>query len=620
MRVAALVGVLMVASGTLRPAMAGETAVAASDVRAAAARALTPLVATAESWPDKRKCFSCHHQALVVQAMVAARDHGVPLDATAGQDVIRRGLVMLHDLDRAVQATRQIDPSLDSGSLLLAAALAGIPANGSTTAYAKLIAARQKSDGRWITIDSRPPQSWSEVTATFVSAAAVAAYLPDARSAERDERLARARSWLLHVPVRDTEDRAARIFGLKATGAPATVLGPFARELTGQQRADGGWAQTATRQSDAYATGEALVALRRAGVDPADPAYQRGLRFLLQTQLPDGTWRVETRLHEPDMVSPPYFETGFPHGADQIVSCMGTAWAVTALAEALPRVTPGAPLIDERDWTIKSEPAWAQTALAGTIEDLKHRLDDGLDPNATTAAGTSVLMMAAPDQEKLRLLLARGAHANARARETGFTALMVSANYPGATDSVRLLLDAGASAVPGDPKPSNESSPISFAIWSGETEMVRLLADHGATLPGRVGLIQGTGTPLDIATFQRDAPMIRQLASMGADVNGLDETGLSPLGQAVLANDALGARTLMTLGAKPDLLDQSGQSALMHAAQIDFGDTAVVETLLTAGADPRLKNPDGKSSLDLARRYGHDAILKLLEHAGSSSQ
>jgi ankyrin repeat protein len=107
---------------------------------------------------------------------------------------------------------------------------------------------------------------------------------------------------------------------------------------------------------------------------------------------------------------------------------------------------------------------------------------------------------------------------------------------------------------------------------------------------------------------------------MGADVNGLDETGLSPLGQAVLANDALGARTLITLGAKPDLLDQSGQSALMHAAQIDFGDTTVVETLLTAGADPRLKNPAGKSSLDLARRYGHDAILKLLEHAGSSSQ
>ena len=46
------------------------------------------------------------------------------------QDVIRRGLSMLLDLDRAVQSSRQIDPSLDSGSLLLASSLAGIPSNG----------------------------------------------------------------------------------------------------------------------------------------------------------------------------------------------------------------------------------------------------------------------------------------------------------------------------------------------------------------------------------------------------------------------------------------------------------------------------------------------------------
>ena len=100
---------------------------------------------------------------------------------------------------------------------------------------------------------------------------------------------------------------------------------------------------------------------------------------------------------------------------------------------------------------------------------------------------------------------------------------------------------------------------------------------------------------------------------MGADVNGLDEAGLSPLGQAVLANDAAGVDALVTLGAKPDVLDQSGQSALMHAAQVDFGDTAVVEALIKAGADPQLKNPSGKSSLDLAKQYGHDAILKVLE-------
>ena len=77
---------------------------------------------------------------------------------------------------------------------------------------------------------------------------------------------------------------------------------------------------------------------------------------------------------------------------------------------------------------------------------------------------------------------------------------------------------------------------------------------------------------------------------------------------------------LMALGARPDLLDQFGESALMHAAQIDFGDTAAIDALLKAGADPRLKNPAGKSSFDLARQYGHDAILKALERRGVSTQ
>src|SRR5215831_5485440 len=163
MRVAALVCVLVAASGSLRPTIASGNAPSDSEIRAAAARGLAPVVATARSWPDKRKCFSCHHQGFAVHALAAARDHGVPFDATAAQDVIRRGLPVLLDLDRAVQAPRQIDPSLDSGSLLLAASLAEIPANGVTTAYARLIAARQRPDGRWITIDARPPQSWSQV-------------------------------------------------------------------------------------------------------------------------------------------------------------------------------------------------------------------------------------------------------------------------------------------------------------------------------------------------------------------------------------------------------------------------------------------------------------------------
>jgi hypothetical protein len=94
------------------------------------------------------------------------------------------------------------------------------------------------------------------------------------------------------------------------------------------QRTDGGWAQLPTLSSDAYATGQALVALRESGAITAnDPAYKRGAQFLLDTQFADGSWYVKTRA----LPIQPYFETGFPFGHDQFISAAATNWATQAL-------------------------------------------------------------------------------------------------------------------------------------------------------------------------------------------------------------------------------------------------------------------------------------------------
>jgi hypothetical protein len=66
-----------------------------------------------------------------------------------------------------------------------------------------------------------------------------------------------------------------------------------ARELIHLQRQDGGWAQLTTVSSDAYATGQVVTAL--GGMAVSDPVYQRGVKFLLGTQLEDGSWFVPTR-------------------------------------------------------------------------------------------------------------------------------------------------------------------------------------------------------------------------------------------------------------------------------------------------------------------------------------
>jgi hypothetical protein len=116
--------------------------------------------------------------------------------------------------------------------------------------------------------------------------------------------------------------------GGTALGGPVASLG---RELLAAQRSDGGWAQNRSLTSDAYATGEALWALREAGaLKPADAAYRRGVEFLLVTQWPDGSWHVRSRAPK----FQPYFESGFPFEHDQWVSAAATAWAVMALAPA----------------------------------------------------------------------------------------------------------------------------------------------------------------------------------------------------------------------------------------------------------------------------------------------
>jgi squalene cyclase len=102
-----------------------------------------------------------------------------------------------------------------------------------------------------------------------------------------------------------------------------------ARALLAEQRPDGGWGQTPTLETDAYATGQALVALQWSGrLAASDPALQRGIAFLLRTQLSDGSWLVRSRTFP----FQPYKESGFPHGKDQWISASGSSWAAMALS------------------------------------------------------------------------------------------------------------------------------------------------------------------------------------------------------------------------------------------------------------------------------------------------
>jgi hypothetical protein len=190
------------------------------------------------------------------------------------------------------------------------------------------IAGKQMADGSWPGFAPRPPIESGSIQSTAFGVRALRLYGMPGRKAEFERRIARARQWLRDAEPRTTEDRIMKLYGLYWAKAPAADITAAANALAALQRSDGGWAQLPGLESDAYATGKAMVALHESGrMSVSDPAYRRGMAFLLGTQCEDGT---KTRAFPFQPLKP----SGFPHDRDQWISAAGTSWAAMALAYA----------------------------------------------------------------------------------------------------------------------------------------------------------------------------------------------------------------------------------------------------------------------------------------------
>jgi hypothetical protein len=196
------------------------------------------------------------------------------------------------------------------------------------------LASLQHSDGSWrggIGI-SRAPMQEGDISRTARVAHMLEGFGIPACRAEFEDRIARARAWLLLAKPRTTDDAAMLLLGLSWTGAGRTPIRSAADLLIAQQREDGGWAGNPNLASDAFAAGEVLYALRESGsLTASNPAHRRGVQYLLQRQYPDGSWDVRSRA----VKAQPYFQSGFPFNHDQWISAAATAWASMAVAASI---------------------------------------------------------------------------------------------------------------------------------------------------------------------------------------------------------------------------------------------------------------------------------------------
>src|SRR5262249_47693617 len=219
-------------------------------------------------------------------------------------------------------------------------------------------------------------------------------------------------------------------------------------------------------------------------------------------------------------------------------------------------------------------PALMAATLFGDARMVDLLLEHRADPNQAGAAGTTALMWAVPDIAKVRLLLTRGVNVNAQS-ETGRTALLVAASYPGTIELLRLLLDRGADLRAQD---RGGATALSLAVRSGDSEVVRFLVDQGLD-PNALNLAaQGTAFArhdlptvdylmttiakpipqlLITAAIWQPVAFVRSWIDSGADVNAslpAVQYSKTPLLSAITSEDE-GADTLRLLlehGADPN--------------------------------------------------------------------
>jgi ankyrin repeat protein len=304
-----------------------------ADLKSAVERSIGLLEKTSAKFLVEGGCVGCHAQNMTDVAVNVARAHGARIDE--GALAARKGSVKGFLGPAAPALLERADPpgSPDTLMYLMKGLInSGYEADRLTDALVANVAAQQQRDGSWhIGGIARPPMEDGDFFRATLAIRAMKVYGAPGRAAEWNARIAKAKEWLLSAKPLTAEDRNMQLLGLVYAGTDASITAKLGKAILADQRADGGWGQRESMASDAYATGQSLYALQASGIKPSNPAYQKGVKFLLATQKDDGSWFVASRSAK----FQPYFESSFPHGHDQWISSAATGWAAAALAHAL---------------------------------------------------------------------------------------------------------------------------------------------------------------------------------------------------------------------------------------------------------------------------------------------
>ena len=278
-------------------------------------------------------CQSCHHQDLTAVNLSMAKEKGFAVNNTSLNEIFDSIMQVIKTRKPALMQNDDPVAIVMSGGYELWALWANqYKSNKLIEMLVKNLMQRQTANGSWVSPNPRPPLEYYAFTATALMVSGIQYYSPPSLKQEAEHRIEKAGSWMIRTTPETNEERVFQLLGLKWINGDKDFIRQQAKKLLSTQREDGGWSQLTSLESDSYATGQALYALYETGQLKADdPAFQKGISFLLKTQYEDGSWKVKSR----SFPVVPFVETNFPHEKDQFISAAGTNWATMALILAV---------------------------------------------------------------------------------------------------------------------------------------------------------------------------------------------------------------------------------------------------------------------------------------------
>lgn len=192
-------------------------------------------------------------------------------------------------------------------------------------------------------------------------------------------------------------------------------------------------------------------------------------------------------------------------------------------------------------------------------------------------------------------LLSQGAAIDIK-DQRGKTPLYYLTRY-GYREAARLLIRAGARI---------DQDMALEAVRKGRTEILELFLQTGFTPdPNDASYLIG-------AVAFRQPRMITYLLDKGMNIDAVAKNDYTPIQLAVLFKIPNITALLISRGADLHRTHAQNGWTLMHTAAYR-GNQTIVELLLRHNLDPRTPDTQGVTPLDLARKYGHQKIIQLLE-------